>query len=220
MPAEKYDLSKLEIGTLQKILKVLKHLKQKSELEGKEEYFTMGEYMPAGMNKNEYLAIIGNLDAREYIDKTVNYGIHITIDKRFYDLLEQIPKEITKRKLLLQARSPKFQHRKPYYDPVNKMFMVNGFSFKIIKQQKETTQEAILKLIFLVNADDLNKVYEYSSVVIGKLDFKENLDWNIFRNAFRELNQKIFDETNGAVNNFFDFGKSPTGSFRINPEYL
>jgi hypothetical protein len=220
MYAEKYDLSKLEIGTLQKILKVLKHLKQKSELEGKEEYFTMGEYMPAGMNKNEYLAIIDNLDAREYIDKTVNYGILITIDKRFYDLLEQIPKEITKRKLLLQASSPKFQHRKPYYDPVNKMFSVNGFSFKIIKQQKETTQEAILKLIFLVNADDLNKVYEYSSVVIGKLDFKENLNWNIFRNAFRELNQKIFDETNGAVENFFDFGKNQTGSFRINPEYL
>jgi|GEM_PF-3272794 len=216
---EPYELEKLDLPALQKLLRVLDDIKRRYEFaeKTKEDWFAMGEYTTPGVTKNEFIFFIDNLKSRGYMEGFYQYTEYLRIGHNFHHFREEVAQEIHKRKTKLKLKT--IDNEKPHYDLQNGILHVWGMKSKIKRYDIETPEHLILKYIF-IDKGDLTREYDYSEIPLGELEFDKENGWKKYREAFRSINAKVSDDTHGLVEKFFIFNNRKLGSAHINPKYL
>ena len=137
----------------------------------------------------------------------------------FYPLLNEINLELLRRHNEQHHRKDKSLNDKPHYDEINGALYIQGQKIQIIKHDEDTKQNQLLRHIFITNAKDIGREFDFTQFpfddVGDKKKFKE-----ICRTACSAINKKIAKETENKITDFLEFNTRTYGWLKINPKYL
>lgn len=216
-----YDLPSLSDQHLKQIYLVINDLVHKSELLGSHGPIVLGN-SPKGVNRDEQLAILGNLDNEKLVSFSIG-GKHIYINeglyigKSFNRFWEDVHKEYHKR----FNATAKVNNQLPHYDEVNGIIYIKQFQIQIRRQSKDTYENQILKHIF-ADKDNLKQEFDYNNFpfdLAEQIEQKEKI-WSRCRTACLAINKKIAETSNNKITDFLQFNSRKHGWLNINPIYL
>ena len=113
---------------------------------------------------------------------------------------------------------------KTWFDYQKSVLYLRGHKIPIAKQEKETNAHKILKYIFKDNKENLKDNFFYSEMaedIFEDLEYKEDKNsWKKYTRTCEVINEKVFNGTKRAVDNFLIFNSGKRGCLKINPEYI
>ena len=104
------------------------------------------------------------------------------------------------------------------FDKKNSILYIHGKTIKITLKNDKPLDHYILEALF--QNDDLSEKAYFSEIAEDVVGEEYNSNWQRYRHACDNLNQKIAKATNNKILGFIKFTTGKTGWCRINLEYL
>jgi hypothetical protein len=213
-----YDFQKISDHNLKQFVVVLDNLVHKADLLGKSGPLAIGN-ASKGVSKDEQYAILSRLD-NEGLASFSNNGKYIYlnekvyVDKSFFEFYDQIHAEYHKR----LKKTGTVKYGKPHYDPINGILHIQKYKIKIKKHEDNDRQNQLLKHIFITNAKDIAREFDFTEFPFDEEDKKKFK--KICRTACTAINTKISKETKNTIQGFLEFNSLTYGFLKIDPKYL
>ena len=167
-----------------------------------------------GVNKDEQKAILDHLVATELADYSISENL-IYLKDSFWKFYDEVHEE--SHRLLKPPKNQK--NSQPHYDEINGALYIQGQKIQIRKHDEDTKQNQLLRYIFITNAKDIGREFDFTEFpfddVGDKKKFKE-----ICRTACTAINRKIAEKTSNEISDFLEFNTRTYGWLKINPKYL
>ncbi len=214
-----YNFTEISDNDLKLFFAVINDLQHKAVLAGSDSKLTY-KNTPKGVTRDEQMAILHRLDDDHYISFSMNKQLiylneKMYKDRSFTDLFKSVHGEYHKR----FKETEKAKNEQPHYDEANGMLHIQDHKIKVIKHDEDTKQNQFLKYIFITNAKNLNREFDFTEFpfedVGDKKKFKE-----ICRTACTAINGKIARETKNEIVELLQFNSRTYGWVKINPKYL
>ena len=209
-----YDVKNMSDYALEQMSLVMENLHHKKELNPSSVYFVLGPIK--GIDDNENRQILWGLEAEGCLGSMYESSY---LKEPFYPLLNEINLELLRRHNEQHHRKDKSLNDKPHYDEINGALYIQGQKIQIIKHDEDTKQNQLLRHIFITNAKDIGREFDFTEFpfddVGDKKKFKE-----ICRTACSAINKKIAKETENKITDFLEFNTRTYGWLKINPKYL
>jgi hypothetical protein len=104
------------------------------------------------------------------------------------------------------------------FDPENSILYIRGQEIKITLKNDKPIDHYILEAIF--SKEDLSEQTDFVEIAEDTIKEDYNGNWQRFRNACDNLNQKIAKATNNKIPDFIAYTTGKTGWCKINHKYL
>jgi hypothetical protein len=176
---------------------------------------------PKGVSKDEQMAILYRLDSDHYISFS-NDGKSVWLNEKVYvgiswgDVFQSVHKAYHER-----FSKPKVEKKlKPHFDEINGNIDIPGYPpIKVIKHDEDTKQKQLLHHIFIINAKDIGREFDFTEFPFDDVEDKKKFK-EICRTACSAINRKIAKETENKEKEFLKFNSRTYGWLKINPKYL
>lgn len=178
---------------------------------------------PKGVSRDEQTAILRRLDKDRYISfsndgKSVWLNEHTYVNNKWGDVFQSVHEAYHKR--FDKPKLPK--NPLPHYDPINGILHVQDFKIRIKKHDEDTKQNQLLKYIFITNAKDIGREFDFTEFPFEGVDFHRDKKKfkEICRTICTEINKKCAGQTQNKITDFLEFNTRTYGFLKINPKYL
>lgn len=205
-----YNLKNLSPQGLRQLFTTISDLAHKAELLGAKGPLQYKETNIPGVNKDEQRTILEGLYSQGLIDFSEDHEC-VWLKDPFGGFYENV------HELLHSQLNPKIE--KPLYDEASGILYLQGHKIKLKKHDEDTKQNQLLKYIFIVNAKDVGREFDFTEFPFDDVgDKKKNKE--ICRTACTAINNKIAKETQNKIVDFLEFNTRKYGWLKINPAYL
>ena len=114
--------------------------------------------------------------------------------------------------------------KQTWFDEKKSVLYIKGKKIYINRQDRMTNAHKVLRYIFITNKSNLTDDFFFSEIAegeFGELDYKNRKNnWRTYFRACRDINTKIFAQTNELINNFLLFNTGRKGKVSVNKKHL
>lgn len=213
----KFDFSDTSDSHLKLVYLIVNDLAHKSELAQARGPIKFGN-TPKGMNKDEQLAVLDRLE-RAGVLSFSNDGKSVWLNehtiRKFSDFYIQLHDEYHKRFPIKTSTN----FLQPSYDLVNGVLSIENFRIKIKIHNEDTKQNQLLRYIFIDNAKDIAREFDFTEFPFDDIGDKEKFR-DTCKSACDAINKKIATTTGDKVTKFLLYNRRGFGFLQVNPIYL